>query len=61
MKRLAIEHGIQAVRDFRRTWPQLLLVTLATRIAVTLLLLPGVALLLRFFIGRQARAVLSDQ
>jgi len=61
MRRFAIEHGIQAVRDFRRTWPQLLLVTLATRIAVTLLLLPGVALLLRFFIGRQDRAVLSDQ
>jgi glycerophosphoryl diester phosphodiesterase len=53
--------GILAGRDFRRTWPQLLLVTLATRIAVTLLMLPGLALLLRFFLSRQDRAALSDQ
>jgi glycerophosphoryl diester phosphodiesterase len=55
------QSGFFALRDFRRTWPQLLLVTLATRIAVTLLMLPGAALLLRFFIARQGRAALSDQ
>jgi glycerophosphoryl diester phosphodiesterase len=56
-----LQPGFFAWRDFRHTWPQLLLVTLATRIAVTLLLAPGAALLLRFFIGRQGRAALSDQ
>ncbi len=56
-----LQPGFFALRDFRRTWPQLLLVTLATRIAVTMLLAPGAALLLRFFIGRQGRAALSDQ
>lgn len=56
-----LQSGFFALRDFRRTWPQLLLVTLATRIAVTLLMLPGAALLLRFFIARQGRAALSDQ
>ena len=61
MTRLEIRHGLEAIRDFRRTWPQLLLVTLATRVAVTLILLPGLALLLRFFLSRQDRAVLSDQ
>jgi len=59
--RLALEHGRLALRDFRRTWPQLLLVTLVTRIAVTLLMLPGLTLLLRFFISRQGGTVLSDQ
>jgi glycerophosphoryl diester phosphodiesterase len=61
MTRLEIGHGLEAIRDFRRTWPQLVLVTLATRVAVTLLMLPGLALLLRFFLSRQDRAVLSDQ
>lgn len=61
MTRLEIGHGLEAIRDFRRTWPQLVLVTLATRIAVTLLMLPSLALLLRFFLSRQDRAVLSDQ
>ena len=56
-----LQPGLSALRDFRRTWPQLLLVTLATRIAVTLLMLPGAALLLRFFIARHGRAALSDQ
>jgi glycerophosphoryl diester phosphodiesterase len=57
----SLQPGLSAFRDFRRTWPQLLLVTLTTRVAVTLLLLPGLALLLRFFLARQDRAVLSDQ
>ncbi len=61
MTRLAIEHGRLTLRDFRRTWPQLFLVTLVTRIAVTLVMLPGLALLLRFFISRHGRTVLSDQ
>jgi len=61
MKRFSIEPGLLALRDFRRTWPQLLLVTLATRVAVTVLLLPGVALLLRFFLSTQGRAALSDE
>jgi glycerophosphoryl diester phosphodiesterase len=61
MTRLDIGHGLRALGDFRRTWPQLLLVTLATRIAVILVMMPGVALLLRFFLGQQDRAVLSDQ
>lgn len=61
MTRSTIEHGVQAVRDFTRTWPQLLLVTLATRVAVALFMLPGLALLLRVFISRQDRVVLSDQ
>lgn len=53
--------GSLALRDFRRTWPQLLLVTVATRMAVILLMLPGAALLLRFLIAQQGRAALSDQ
>ncbi|MCK5448357.1 MAG: glycerophosphoryl diester phosphodiesterase membrane domain-containing protein, partial [Gemmatimonadetes bacterium] len=61
MMRPAIEHGLQAFRDFRRTWPQLLLVTLATRVAVALFMLPGLALLLRFFLSQKGRAALSDQ
>ena len=61
MKRFPIEPGLLALRDFRRTWPQLLLVTLATRVAVTVLILPGVALLLRFFLSTQGRAALSDE
>ena len=61
MMRLELGHGRLALWDFRRTWPQLLLVTLVTRIAVALLMLPGLALLLRFFISRQGRTVLSDQ
>ena len=59
--RLALEHGRLALRDFRRTWPQLLIVTLVTRIAVVLLLMPGLALLFRFFLSRADRSVLSDQ
>jgi glycerophosphoryl diester phosphodiesterase len=61
MKRSSIEPGFLALRDFRRTWPQLLLVTLATRLAVMVLLLPGLALLLRFFLSRQGRRALSDE
>ncbi|MEK6255610.1 MAG: glycerophosphoryl diester phosphodiesterase membrane domain-containing protein, partial [Gemmatimonadales bacterium] len=61
MMKSNLQPGLSAFRDFRRTWPQLVLVTLATRVAVTLLLLPALALLLRFFLSRQDRAVLSDQ
>ncbi len=61
MNRISIEPGLLAVRDLRRTWPQLLLVTLATRVAVTVFMLPAVAALLRFFLARQDRAALSDQ
>ncbi len=61
MGRFSFAHGVQAIADFRRSWPQLLLVSLATRAAVTLLLLPALAVLLRFFLMRQGRAALSDQ
>ncbi len=61
MSRIDLRPGLEALHDFKRTWPQLLLLSLATRVAVTLFLLPGVALLLRFFLGRSDRAALSDQ
>lgn len=61
MGRFNLAYGVQAIGDFRRSWPHLLLVSLATRAAVALLLLPALALLLRLFLMRQGRAALSDQ
>jgi glycerophosphoryl diester phosphodiesterase len=61
MKAMRFQQGLDALVDFRRSWPQLLLVTLATRVAVVVVLLPGVALLLRLFLSGQDRAVLSDE
>jgi glycerophosphoryl diester phosphodiesterase len=49
------------VRDFRRTWPQLLAADLLCRVAIYLLLSPLVALVARFFISRSGDAVLTDE
>ena len=61
MSHYDLKPGLSALTDFRRTWPQLFLVSLATRVAVTLFLLPGLALVLRLALSRQGRAALSDE
>jgi len=61
MSAFSWEPGHKSLTDFRRTWPQLLLVSLALRLAIAAILLPSLAFLLRFFVSRTGRAVLSDQ
>lgn len=61
MTRNTLEPGLSALRDFRRTWPQLLLVSVATRVAVTVVFIPAIALLLRLFLSAEGRQALSDQ
>lgn len=61
MRGVDLRPGVLALRDFRRTWPQLFLLSLAARVAVAVLLLPGLALVLRFVLSGQGRAALSDE
>ena len=49
-----------ALRDFRRTWPQLLLTDLLARIAAFVVLTPVTALLLGLFLIRTDDQVLTD-
>jgi len=50
-----------AFRDFARTWPQLLLLSLAARIAVAVILVPGLGLALRMALWTRGRSALSDE
>lgn len=56
-----LKPGLLAVGDFRRTWPQLFLLSLVSRIGVALVLLPALGLVLRLVLGGQGRAALSDE
>ena len=49
-----------AVSDFRRTWPQLVLTDLFVRALSIVVLAPAVALLLRVFLATTATGVVSD-
>lgn len=49
-----------ALEDFKRIWGQLLLFAIATRLAVSLVLVPGLAFLLRLFISSRSGGALSD-
>jgi glycerophosphoryl diester phosphodiesterase len=49
------------LRDFRRTWPQLLATDLLARTLAVVVLTPAVALLLKLFLVRTDTGVLSDQ
>lgn len=50
-----------ALRDCRRTWPQLLVTDALARVKTVVLLAPVVGLLLRFFLRTTETGVLSDQ
>ncbi len=52
---------IDALRDLRRTWPQLLVTDALARVLTVVLLTPLVGLLLRLFLGTTKTGVLSDQ
>ena len=56
-----LETGFAGMGDLKRTWAQILCYALATRAAVALLFLPGLALLLRLFLSWQGKEALSDQ
>ena len=49
------------LRDFGKIWGQMLLVSLATRVAVTFLVLPVLAWLLRLFMSSTGRGALRDE
>jgi len=51
---------LKARSDFRRTWPQLLLVDLLSRIIVVVVLTPMVALLVKIFLLQTDDGVLTD-
>jgi len=51
---------LEAVRDFRRAWPQLVLTDLLSRMLATLILIVSTGLLLRLFLIRTADGVLAD-
>ncbi|MGI9240548.1 MAG: glycerophosphoryl diester phosphodiesterase membrane domain-containing protein, partial [Verrucomicrobiales bacterium] len=49
------------LRDFRKVWGQLFLVSVATRVSVTFLVLPVLAWLLRLFMSTTGRGALRDE
>ncbi len=49
------------LRDFGRIWGQLFLVSVATRVAITFLVLPVLAWLLRLFMSTTGRGALRDE
>ena len=61
MIRLDLTPGTEALSDFRRSWPQLFLFSFVVRITVAVILLPGLAVVLRVALATQGRAALSDQ
>lgn len=61
MSRPGLSPGAGALGDFRRAWPHLFLLSLVTRVAVAVLLLPALALVLRLALASRGRAALSDQ
>jgi len=61
MTRLTLSTVLDPLRDFRRTWPQLLITDLLSRALAFLVLTPLVGLLLKLFLLRTETGVLSDQ
>ncbi len=50
-----------ALRDVRRTWPQLVLTDLLARILAVILIAPAVGLLIKLFLSRTATGVVTDE
>ena len=51
---------LEAISDFRRTWPQLLFTDLLMRVIVVVVLTPMVGLLIKVFLLQTEDGVLSD-
>ena len=51
---------VQSLRDFRRTWPQLILTDLLARILGIVVLMPVVGLLLKVFLATTETGVVTD-
>ncbi len=51
---------VESLRDFRRTWPQLVLSDLLVRVVAVVILTPVVGLLLKLFLTRTATGVVTD-
>ncbi len=60
MKLCLRELSIESLRDFRRTWPQLILTDLVVRVAAVVVLAPAVGLLVRLFLTTTATGVVAD-
>jgi glycerophosphoryl diester phosphodiesterase len=52
---------VDAFRDFRRTWPQLVLTDLLARILAVVIIAPAVGLLGKLFLWRTATGVVTDE
>lgn len=52
---------VEALRDFRRTWPQLILTDLLARALAVVLLTPAVGLLLKVFLATTSTGVVTDE
>ncbi len=51
---------VESLRDFRRTWPQLIIADLIARILAVVVLTPLVGLLLKVFLATTATGVVTD-
>jgi glycerophosphoryl diester phosphodiesterase len=51
----------ESLRDFRRTWPQLLLTDLLARILAVIIIAPVIGLLSKLFLLRSATGVVTDE
>jgi len=51
---------VESLRDFRRTWPQLILTDLFARVLTVMVLTPVVGLLLKVFLATTATGVVTD-
>jgi glycerophosphoryl diester phosphodiesterase len=52
---------VDALRDLRRTWPQMVLTDLLARILAVILIAPAVGLLIKLFLSRTATGVVTDE
>ena len=60
MKPIPWRELLEAGRDFRRTWPQLVVADLLARIATVVVLAPVVGLLIKLFLLTADDGVLAD-
>jgi len=51
----------KSLRDLRRTWPQVVLTDLLSRVLAVVIIAPLVSLLVRLFLWRTATGVLTDE
>ena len=51
----------EALGDFRRTWPQLVLTDLLARILAVVIIAPVVGLLVKLFLWRTTTGVVTDE